>query len=101
MHPSLQWCSLAHRGSQTQVIVDVLILHNANVNVLNKKGSTALHLATGLGHASVVESLLNHPEIDVEVQDASGLSPIHVAAARGQAEVLQSNSGSAQRFRSA
>ena len=58
-----------------------------DVNAKDGSGSTALHYATKLGDADIVEVLLAHPDIDVNSRDAKGYTAALYAAEAGHTEV--------------
>ena len=63
-----------------------------NLNMLRSTdGDTALHLACGEGHLTIVESLLDLKErsIDVNTENSSGDTPLFVAAATGHFSIVK------------
>jgi ankyrin repeat protein len=69
-------------------VVKLLIQRNANVNILNKYGETALLKAAYRGHDKVVEELLQH-DADTTPFSTAGLSAL--SAAVGQGHLLVAN----------
>ncbi|KAK9499100.1 hypothetical protein O3M35_003609 [Rhynocoris fuscipes] len=66
----------------------LLISHGADVNATSNGGVTALHLAAGHAEAQkLLELLLCHPEIIVNLKDESGDTPYDIAR-RGPNEKL-------------
>ena len=59
------------------------------MNIAHSNGVTPLIVASGLGHAKVVQLLLNHSQIDVNKAFSSGETPLYLASERGQAEVVK------------
>lgn len=58
-----------------------LIQHpNLDINVTNRKGDPAIHIATERGDAHMVRALLRHGAIDPNLRNASGHTPLHIAA---------------------
>ncbi len=53
-----------------------------------RDGSTALHLATGMGSTEIVAYLLTQT-VDLAVQDRGGMTPLHIAVIMGQRESTQ------------
>ncbi|XP_077868333.1 ankyrin repeat domain-containing protein 16-like [Saccoglossus kowalevskii] len=53
--------------------IDCLICHNADVNITDSKGRTALHMAVGGQHFDCVEELLKNGAIDIT--DINGTKP--------------------------
>lgn len=60
-------------------IVQLLLLHGADVNALGERGKTALHYAIEHDHPDVVEVLISHGA-DLQLADSEGLSPMAMAA---------------------
>ena len=58
-----------------------------NVQMPNHRLS-ALMFATQQGHREVVELLLKHPKIAVELQDNAGFTALHMAAHAGDVKLL-------------
>jgi len=48
-----------------------LIKKGADINVLNDKGQTPLHLATATGQVSLVSTIVKSGQIDINAQDGS------------------------------
>jgi ankyrin repeat protein len=63
--------------SGTQLLLD----HGANINLRNKRGQTALHLASQRGRLDFMELLLNRGAI-VDVLDNGGFTPLHLAISK-------------------
>jgi len=51
-----------------------------DVNSVNSKGRTGLHLAAQAGHLAIVKRLLEEPAIDVNKADPAGFTPLMAAA---------------------
>ncbi|KAJ6789895.1 hypothetical protein PWT90_03409 [Aphanocladium album] len=66
--------------------VEMLIRHQANVNLVDGKGDYPLLLAASYGHASVIPILLAHGA-EPNCHDALGFGPLHYAADVGNAEI--------------
>lgn len=85
----------ACRGSAANV-VSLLLNNKADPNANSGKvtgnmfETTALHIATSLGHESIVETLLE-AEADVNAQSGgfNSIRPLHLAASKGHAHVAQ------------
>jgi ankyrin repeat protein len=60
-------------------VVELLLNHNADVNVKNKEGWTPLHLAATHGHSKIVEIILKHGKANLMSMNGDGLSPLHCA----------------------
>ena len=60
------------------------------VNITNRWGHTALHVAALAGHCTVARMLLQSPRLEcVNSMDLMGNSALHTAAVHGQADVVQ------------
>ena len=65
-------------------VARLLLDHNADVNVRDKRGNTPLHVAvsTGNGHLDICRILLNH-NAEVNSQNHHGSTPLLIASERG------------------
>ncbi|MBR1640582.1 MAG: ankyrin repeat domain-containing protein [Treponema sp.] len=59
-----------------------------NVNTRFDDGQTSLHIASIMGHAPVVEYLLDNGA-DTAVQDSSGATPLHESVRYGNVEIIR------------
>eukprot|EP00761_Pharyngomonas_kirbyi_P012502 gb/GECH01012529.1/.p1 GENE.gb/GECH01012529.1/~~gb/GECH01012529.1/.p1 ORF type:complete len:128 (+),score=31.10 gb/GECH01012529.1/:1-384(+) len=50
---------------------------------------TALHTACEAGHFDVVQYLLTHNDIDINVQDARKKTPLHYACEKNNSDIVQ------------
>merc|ERR1712030_83575 len=57
--------------------------------MVNKRGDTALSLFAAMGHASVVEKLLEYEELCVNVTDTDGQTALMKAAAAGHLSIVE------------
>lgn len=65
---------------------------NANSGTVtgNMFETTALHVASSLGHESIVEMLLEaNADVDAQSGDLNSIRPLHLAASKGHAHVAQ------------
>ncbi|CAF4714983.1 unnamed protein product, partial [Rotaria sp. Silwood2] len=69
-------------------IVELLLKHNANVNMQSTSGNTALHYSAGGGYADIVRLLLEHGA-KVEETNENGHTPLMEAASGGHVEVAR------------
>ena len=69
-------------------VVKLLIQRDANVNILNKYGETALLKAAYRGHARVVRTLLEH-QADTKPYSTAGLSALSAAVGQGHLAVAK------------
>jgi ankyrin repeat protein len=72
-------------------IVNIFLLAGADVdiNLVNDKGYTPLHLAATSGNAEVVQALIAVSAINVNIADRDGKTPLLLAAERGDAEMAR------------
>ena len=77
-----------HSGSMH--ILQLLLEAGGDINVMSKKGVTALHLAAAGGHVQVVQFLINEKNLDPNCKShASHSKPIHVASSGGHLEIIK------------
>ncbi|XP_077659934.1 ankyrin repeat domain-containing protein [Aspergillus fumigatus Af293] len=70
-------------------MVQLLLDHGWNVNDEDAEELTPLLLAAKEGYSSVVQVLLNHPQINLHAQDHCGSTALHAAAKEGHLEVVK------------
>ncbi|KAH2484067.1 hypothetical protein KXV28_003703 [Aspergillus fumigatus] len=70
-------------------MVQLLLDHGWNVNEEDAEELTPLLLAAKEGYSSVVQVLLNHPQINLHAQDHCGSTALHAAAKEGHLEVVK------------
>jgi ankyrin repeat protein len=75
-------------AGKSDAVVQLLLEHGANVNVWNKNGERALHLASQHGRPNIMELLLKFGA-DVDAQDNNGMTPLH-SASQGQGPSCES-----------
>ena len=77
-------------------IVDLLLCHGADLNVVYKDGTTPLHVAARYGNVEALASLLDAGgDAVIEVQDNRGNRALHVAAAHGHTSCVKMLLGTA------
>lgn len=76
----------SYRGNER--IVSYLISQNADVNIGDLGGETALHIASREGHLPIVQMLVNSGA-NLETQDVDGWTPLMRATLRGRDKVVQ------------
>lgn len=59
------------------------------VNTTDPEGRSALHFAAMEGHDECVQKLLDHQEINADLQDANGRTAYHLALQFGRADVAE------------
>jgi ankyrin repeat protein len=57
----------------------LLLDSGANVNSRNERQLTPLMITAVKGHVSTMKILMDHPDIDLTVQDSNGNTPLHMA----------------------
>lgn len=68
--------------------IDLLISRGADVNAVNAKRCSVLHVSTVMKDGDAVALLLRHPDIDVNIKDNYGDTPLHEAIVKEDAAVL-------------
>uniref|UniRef100_A0A8D2KW58 NFKB inhibitor delta n=1 Tax=Varanus komodoensis TaxID=61221 RepID=A0A8D2KW58_VARKO len=70
---------VAAAANQANIVKDLILL-GADVNAVDQKGQTVLHLGATYGLPSVIEAVLltNNP-VNVEARNFEGLTPLHCA----------------------
>ena len=68
-------------------VVDLLLRHNADVNITAAMGMTPLYFACEKGHAEVVDLLMQH-SADVNIAGPCGMTPLYCACFHGHADVV-------------
>ena len=79
---------MASNYGNLQVVQHLLRHPEVQVNLQERIGSTALHLATYKGYTAIVEALLGHPGIDINCQDHAGSTPLHAAASQNHQDIV-------------
>ena len=52
-------------------------------------GSTALYCASFSGHTEIVQLLLNHPDIKVNITNRDGRTPLKIASEEGHTQIME------------
>jgi len=81
-----------NRLEEVKDIINVnrlLIINWKHPNRQDNSEWTALHMACDRGHLQLVQVLLAHPAIDVNLQSSSGSTPLLFACVNGQFEVVK------------
>jgi len=68
-------------------LVNMLLAWDADINLTNKSGYTALHNACGSGEVGAVRALID-ARADLNIKSNNGAAPVHVAVINKQPEVL-------------
>jgi hypothetical protein len=77
-------------GAGHHDMVLALLDAGVDVNQADDDGTTALLMASGHGHQSMVDSLLSVDDIDVNQADAGGMTPLFAASCSGHQSVVDS-----------
>lgn len=81
---------LAIIRNQVELVNAILSsLPGVNVNAVNFRNATPLHVACALGHTRICVLLLLHPTTDKRVVDRQGMEPIHVAVKYNRTQTLR------------
>ena len=75
--------------SKTKEIFSLLLQSNAGINILTHNGSTPLIIASGLGHLSVVETLLVEYSNDPNFRNEIGMTALLFASGKGHYQVAE------------
>ncbi|XP_050746200.1 rabankyrin-5 isoform X2 [Drosophila biarmipes] len=80
-HEAQQKASPLHLCCQCGLtkVLQTLIDHGANVNVVDSKNKSPLHIAIENQHEEIISILLCHPDIDLKLRDMSGNTPFAAA----------------------
>ena len=68
--------------------INSLMNFGADVNAVNEKGSTPLHIAVLVQDLPSVKLLLSHAQINTCLQDSFGDTPLHEAVVKGSNDIL-------------
>ena len=80
-------CENGREGNE--VIIQTLLLYNADIFSEMGGGLTPMHIAAKYGHKSVMEMLYSSGEKIFEVQDDNDQTPLHYAAENNQVEMIE------------
>ena len=82
---AIHWA--AQKGCRLPLFHRILgMIHNVNAG--NKHGMTALMWAAQFNHLDMVVSLMNHPGIDLNVQDINNFTALHMAVSANSPAIL-------------
>jgi ankyrin repeat protein len=81
--PALCMCS---ELGYTEGVHSLLIEHNASVDLVDKDGWTALHLASSEGHHDIAALLIEH-NASVDLVEKDGRTALHLALSKGHRDI--------------
>jgi len=83
--------AVALQQQSNENLVELLLNYadEDSLNTVNNKGLTPLLVACERDNKKVVQDLLNHPKINVNISDSSGSSPAAVASFCGSKDALE------------
>ncbi|XP_033097907.1 E3 ubiquitin-protein ligase MIB2-like [Anneissia japonica] len=79
----------SRRGYERCVAVLLSTRYNCDPNIKDNDGDTALHEATSNKHGSVTTLLVQHPNINLLLNNGKGMNAFHLAAAHDDVVSLQ------------
>ena len=69
-------------------VVQILISHGADVNLVAKSGESPLHFASEMGHLEIVTCLLDNGA-NIEQQTVGGVTPLYMASAKNRRAIVK------------
>jgi hypothetical protein len=79
---------LAYSRSLDKDIYKALIERNININQMDYKGNTPLHVAANVGNKDLVNIFKNEP-INPNLKNKEGMTPLHIAALSDEADIFE------------
>jgi ankyrin repeat protein len=70
------------------IVYDLIMKHQANVNIPNVDGWTPLHLTSFKGHQEIVKLLLSLPDTDINCNVPGIGTPLHCACKKNNLQVV-------------
>jgi hypothetical protein len=70
--------------------VEIFLNHNANINELNDKRCTPLHIAVEHKHTKVIETLVSHQKqkADITIINLANNTPLEIACIKNDSEII-------------
>lgn len=84
----LHWATVMGKVELCEMLLTRARHPRADVNAVEIRGKTSLHLAASYGKDDVVELLLRHGA-DVKVKSDGGWTPLHIACERGNVNIVK------------
>ncbi len=81
----LYWACLCNQSANT---IELLIAQGSDINAIHDNHITPLYTAATMGHDNVVETLLQYPEIDINISDHGAGTPFYIALCEGHPIVV-------------
>ena len=75
--------------SYNKKLLNALMGRNANVNIQDNDGQSALHIAVRINNVDFIEALLENDRVQIDAQDKYGMTPIMIASRYGYAHVVR------------
>lgn len=83
LEPSIEYSTLFTINLGNANMTKVILSHGANINILNRSGRSALHVASENGDEENVNVLIENGA-NLNIRDKFGLTAMHLAATNGQ-----------------
>ena len=93
-HHSSHKISFSETHSKHGEVVDILVCEmsqdlDINMTHSQERDRTALILAANLGHLEMIETLLKHQDVKLDLQDQNGMTALYLAAREDHYEVVR------------
>ena len=69
------------RAASARLLIDA----GADINISDNKQRTALHMAADLGYDDILRTLIDAPDVNLNLRTETGHTPLHAAANNGRA----------------
>ena len=69
------------------LLVNLLIKHNIDINIVNNYGQSALHLAVREGNFNIIQLLIQN-DANINIADKYGNTPLHVAVCNNYKNII-------------
>ena len=93
-HHSSNQIRYSERNSKHAEVVEILVCEmpqDLEINMIHSQeyDRTALMLAARLGHLEMIQTLLKHPNIDINLQDLNGMTALYLAVRENHYKIAQ------------